>query len=114
MGGLNLNIVIAQLRLSRSKIIFPDWNMKDLERVLKSLKRGQSQDKMSFVNELFMLENIGQDLKLSILSLCNNIKNNMQVPNFLRNIFVAAINKKKKSPLSLDSKRGIFLVPKLR
>ena len=81
---------------------------------LRTLKKGQSQDTMLFSNELFMLQNIGEDLKLSILLFCNKIKNNMTIPDFLQNIHVTAINKKKKCPLSLDGLRGIFLVPKLR
>ena len=97
-----------------NEVKFPDWNIRDLDKVLGTLKKGQSQDTMLFSNELFMLQNIGEDLKLSILLFCNKIKNNMTIPDFLQNIHVTAINKKKKCPLSLEGLRGIFLVPKLR
>ena len=93
---------------------FPDWTLKHLEDVLKSLKRSQSQDSMGLVNELFMLENIGADLKLSLLQLFNKIKNRNQIPDFFKNVYITAIPKRKKSPLELSSQRGIFLVPKLR
>ena len=56
---------------STSKNRAPDWKIEDLEKVLKSLKRSQSQDSMGTVNELFMLENIGNDLKMSLLQLFN-------------------------------------------
>ena len=52
---------------------YPDWSMQNLEDVLKSLKRSQSPDSMGLVNELFMLENIGTDLKISLLQLFNKI-----------------------------------------
>ena len=93
---------------------FPDWNMKNLEDVLKSLKRSQSQDSMGLVNELFMLGYIGHDLKLSLLQLFNKIKNTTKIPDFFKNVYITAIPKKKKSPLDLSSLRGIFLVPKLK
>lgn len=93
---------------------FPDWTVNDLEIVLKSLKRSQSQDSMGFINEMFMLENVGDDLKISMVYLFNNIKNQNEIPYFFRNVYVTAIPKKKKSPLDLINLRGIFLVPKLR
>ena len=55
---------------------FPDWSMQDLEKVLKSLKINQSQDTMCLVNELFILKNIGDNLKTSLLLFFNKIKNN--------------------------------------
>ena len=60
----------------------PDWTLSDLDKVLKTLKRSQSQDSMGLVNELFMLENIGIDLKLSVLQLFNKIKNTNEIPMF--------------------------------
>ena len=93
---------------------FPDWSKQDLEKVLKSLKRSQSQDTMGVINELFMMEHIGDDLKISLLQLFNKIKNTNQIPNFFRKVYVTAIPKGKKSPVHLVNQRGIFLVPKLR
>ena len=69
---------------------------------------------MSFANELFCLQNIGDDLKSSILIICNNIKNQLIIPDFLLKIFITSIPKKYKSPLNLEYQRGLFLVPKLR
>ena len=53
--------------MNTKKITHPDWTMKDLETVLKSLKQSQSHDTMGLVNEIFMLHNIGEDLKMSLL-----------------------------------------------
>ena len=52
-----------------------DWNMEDLDRVLKTLKKGQSRDAKGLTNEIFMMENLGSNLKKSILVLVNKIKN---------------------------------------
>ena len=93
---------------------FPDWTLDNLNKVLRSLKRKQSQDTMEFANEIFLLDNIGVDLKKSLLLLCNNIKNSMIIPDFMKHIFVTAIPKKLKSPLNLENERFICLVPKIR
>ena len=69
---------------------------------------------MNIVNELFMLKNIGQNLKMSLLSLFNMIKNNQYNPEFFKEVYITSIPKKMKNPLNLSSERGIFLVPKLR
>ena len=96
------------------KNTFPDWTLQDLNMVLKSLKNGQSQDTMNFANEIFSFKNIGDNLKNSVLVICNNIKNQQIIPDFLLKIFITSIPKKQKSPLNLEFERGIFLVPKLR
>ena len=54
--------------MNTKKITHPDWTMKDLETVLKSLKRSQSHDTVGLVNEIFMLHNIGEDFKMSLYS----------------------------------------------
>ena len=79
---------------------FPDWTLADLDKVLRSLKRSQSQDNMELVNELFMTNNIGFNLKVSLLKLFNGIKNNMHIPDFFRNVFITAIPKKRKSSIT--------------
>ena len=91
---------------------FQDWTEDDLQKVLKSLKKSQCADSLGLVNELFI--NAGGDLRRSILMLCNNIKNNCRLPEFMKNVQISSIPKKKKSPMSLKSERGIFLSPKLK
>ena len=100
--------------LSTKYVYIPDWTNKDLDRALKSLKTSQSQDTMGLVNKLFIMKNISENLKKSLLIMFNKMKNNCYVPDFLRNVFITAIPKKSKSLLELESERGIFLVPKLR
>jgi len=110
----NIECEFQKILQSTKTLAVPDWSMQDLDRVLKSLKPNQSQDTMGLINELFMIKNIGHRLKESILVLCNEIKNNLFIPEFMKNIFITAIPKKRKSPLDLTNERFIFLVPKLR
>ena len=57
-----------------------DWTMKDLNKVLKSLKKNKARDPMGWPNELFRLENVGKDLKCSLLKLMNGIKTEQNLP----------------------------------
>ena len=54
-------------------ISIPDWTMKELDAVLKTLKISQSPDTMNIVNELFILKNIGADLKTSLLMFIHKV-----------------------------------------
>ena len=85
-----------------------DWTLQDLDKVLKSLKINQSQDTMCLVNELFILKNIGTNLKTSLLLFFNKIKNQQYIPEFMKNVFITSIPKKRKSPLNSEEQRGIF------
>ena len=112
LSSYKLNVESEFQRILKSTKTFsvPDWSIKDLDRVLKTLKPNQSQDSMGLINELFMIKNIGHELKQSILILCNEIKNNIYIPDFMKNIYITTSPKKKKSPLHLTNKRFIFLV----
>ena len=102
---------ILQLTKNRK---FPDWSLDDLNKVLKTLKKSQSEDTMGIVNEIFMTQNIGSNLKQSLLLFFNKIKNTNEIPELFKHVYIKAIPKKKKSPLELSSMRGIFLIPKLK
>ena len=51
--------------------------MKNLDTVMRKLKNGKCRDPEGLVNELFKSENIGTDLKESILILMNKIKHEL-------------------------------------
>ena len=57
-----------------SKKKSPDWNMSQLNKVLKSLKKNKARDPMLWANERFRPENAGNDLKKSVLQILNLIK----------------------------------------
>ena len=85
---------------------FPDWTLKNLETVLKSLKQSQSQDSMGLVNELFMIQHIGDDLKLSLLQLFNKIKNLNQIPDFFKKYLLRPSPKRSYLRLTLNRKEA--------
>ena len=77
-----------------SKNKTPDWTLKDLNKVLKLLKKEKARVPMGWPNELFRSENAGDDLKKSILNLMNCIKNEQSLPKILRSPDITSIFKK--------------------
>ena len=58
---------LCEERIKLSKLTKSDpWNIEDLRKVLKSLKRNKCRDAHGMINELFKP---GEDLKLAILKL---------------------------------------------
>ena len=92
----------------------PDWNLGDLEVVLKQLKNNKSRDPMGFANEIFKPTNAGQDLKLGVLKMMNAIKTQQVVPNVIKQCNITSIYKKKGSRKDFSNYRGIFRVTILR
>jgi hypothetical protein len=88
--------------------------MEELEKVLSKLKNGKSKDPSNLVNELFKLENIGDDLKESVLIMMNKMKNEMSQPEFMAFCKIFTIYKRKGEMSDLDNYRGIFILHILR
>ena len=63
-------IVIMKLKLAEANSSEP-WTMSDLERALGDLKNNKSRDPEGLINEIFKKGVIGDDLKLSLLSMFN-------------------------------------------
>ena len=84
------------------KVKTDDWSLEDLNKVLKSLKRKQSHDSNGLANELFRPENRGDDLKISLVKMCNEITRELVIPSTIRDAYISAIPKGKKSPLELE------------
>ena len=87
--------------------------MKELDIVLKSLKKGKSKDPDSYTCELFKEGVIGKDLKESILIMMNKIKKTLQIPDCLKVANITILHKKK-CKLDLNNWRGIFVSSVLR
>ena len=66
------------------------------------------------LNELFKPGIIGDDLKVSTLSLINNVKSQLFVPWNMQLSNITIIYKSKGSRLSMQSARGIFVPTVLR
>ena len=88
----------------------PPWTMKDVEKVLKHLKKNKSRDPLGLCNELFGPEVAGDDLKLAIVKLMNRIKQDQVYPECLEVCNISSIWKRKGSRNNFDSYRGIFRV----
>ena len=87
----------------------PEWNLSDLERALNDLKRNKARDNDGLINELFKLDVIGDDLKQSLLLMCNKIKKAKLIPLFMNFPNITTVPKKG-SRLLLKNERGIFRV----
>ena len=106
---------LAMMRIENaSKNKTPDWTMKDLNVVLKNLKKNKSRDALGLANEIFRPETAGNDLKEAVLKLMNRMKKEQKFPECLELCNVSSIFKKKGSRNTLDSYRGIFRVLVLR
>ena len=88
----------------------PPWKLKDLEKVLKYLKKQKSRDPLGLANEIFRPEVAGDDLKLAVLKLMNRIKDDQKYPECLELCNISSIWKKKGSRNDFDCYRGIFRV----
>ena len=92
----------------------PSWKMKDLEKVLKDLKKQKSRDPMGFANDIFRSEVAGDDLKEAILKLMNKIKEEQIFPESLELCNISSIWKSKGSKNDFESYRGVFRVTVFR
>ena len=100
-----------QSRLENLKRIkTKDWNMKQLENVLKGLKNNTSMDPNGMVNETFKEGYMGSDLKNALLIFFNSIKSNHIIPHYMTLGNITTIYKSKGSRLDLNNDRGIFIL----
>ena len=96
-------------QLCRSKVSNP-WELKDLEEVLKDLKKNKSRDPNDFVNEIFKQNVAGTNLKASMLTMFNKMKNENYIPDFIRKADITTIYKGKGEKYDLKNDRGVFIV----
>ena len=90
------------------------WTMKQLEEVLKYLKKNKSRDPYGYANEIFKDNAAGNDLKTAILKLINRIKDEQIFPKALEICDISSIYKNRGNRNNFDNYRGIFRVPILR
>ena len=82
--------------------------MKDLEKVLKSLKNGKARDPHGHVYELYKYA--GNDLKTSLLKFLNLVKNTQKYPTILQFSNITSFYKSKGDRADLENDRGVFIV----
>ena len=106
---------LFSLRFEVCKSIKSDnWSEENLTNVLRKLKKNKSADSHGLTYELFRPEIIGTDLFTSLLMLCNQVKGQLVIPEFLMFTDITSIYKMKGPKCELDSDRGIFGVAKVR
>ena len=89
------------------------WDMAAIEKALANLKNNKSRDHAGYANEIFKAGVIGSDLKLSLLTMCNKIKQLKVIPSFMRFANITTVPKKG-SVTNLENERGIFRVDVIR
>ena len=100
----NLRLKLSETRKSRP------WEMKDLLKVLGSLKKDKARDPNGWLNDIFKEGVAGNDLRKSMLILFNKMRSEKFIPDFVGLADVATIYKGKGEKCSLENDRGIFLV----
>ena len=90
------------------------WTIEDLNEILRGLKDGKCRDPDGLIREIFKEEVIGDDLRVSMLTLLNKIKDTGIIPSFMRCANISAIYKGRGEVTDLDSDRGIFIVSLFR
>ena len=83
-----MKLKLAGMRQSR------DWTMADLEEALRNLKNNKSRDFEGYLNELFKLDTIGDNLKESILMMFNKLKRKKLIPMFMNFCNITTVTKK--------------------
>ena len=103
----------------RKKIIFkmkmklaesvstPDWQMKDLDRALSNLKNNKSRDFEGYINEIFKIGVIGEDLKKSLLLMFNKMKRKKLIHSFMNYADVTTVPKKGSR---IEPKTNIYII----
>ena len=109
---INEKLFEERLKESNSKVT-PEFGMKELDKVLKSLKTGKSKDPNDYIYELFKDGTIGSDLRKSILILMNKMKAEIKIPDCLKTANITILHKKN-SKLDLNNWRGIFVTSVVR
>ena len=110
---LREQVFFERLALAKSNKS-PPWTMDQLDDVLKKLKKGKATDPAGLVNELFMYEYIGDDLKKSLLMLLNKIKDHYIEPEFMSLANITSFWKGKGSKHDIEYERGIFILLVIR
>ena len=107
------NLFNKRLKIARENKS-KEWEMKDLEAALNSLKSDKARDPHGWVNELFKNGVAGHNLKISLLHIFNTMKKTNKIPEFIRFADISTIYKGKGPKTELINERGIYIVSILR
>ena len=71
-----------------------DWKMEDLDKALSNLKNNKSRDYDGYINEIFKINVIGDDLKKSLLLMFKKLKSKKMIPCFMNFANITTVPKR--------------------
>ena len=109
-------LVLSNMRLKKArKRKTKPWTLKEMEKAITSLKNKKCRDAQGLINEILKPGVAGHDFKVSLLSLLNNTKKHLKIPQMMKVVNIALIPKPGKRNLHhIENHRGIFLIHKFR
>ena len=87
--------------------------MAELDKVLKDIKNNKARGPEGINGSILNLNCIGNNLKQSLLILCNTLKNHGKVPGFMKKTVILTIPKPGSKCL-LKNEQGIFVLNAVR
>ena len=85
---------VTQLKLSKAWMKkSPKFTMEELEKGLSNLNKGKARDPQGLCAELFQIKVMGANLKLSLLQLLNEIKEEGAIPSAMKESTITTIPK---------------------
>ena len=76
---------------------------KKTTKICQKLKNKKSRDQNGFIYELLKPDNCGSVVQMSLMKMCNAMKNPTEVPEFMRNMMITSIFTQKGSKYELTS-----------
>ena len=111
----NIKNYLFKERMKLSSMIKLDpWDVEKVKNICKKLKRGKARDRDDLIFELFKPEVAGNDLLISITKMFNEIKETLNIPNFLQKVTITSLYKNKGMKSNFANQRGVFNVSKVR
>ena len=107
----HMKMELWKIRMENIKNVkTPEWNIEQLDEVLKSLKNNKTYDPHLMINELFKAGCIGEDMEEALLLLFNGIKEELKLPEYFKFGDIISIYKNKGSRYDMNNDRGIFIL----
>ena len=114
MEKMKLKLSKIRLKKARNRKT-PNWNMKEMNKAIQSMKNKKCRDAQGLINELLKPGIAGRDFKTSLLLLLNKTKKHLKIPHMMKLVNIALIPKPGKRNLQdIENHRGIFLIHKYR
>ena len=97
------------LKASRRKTL--PWTLNQMEKAIVSMKNKKCRDGQGLISEILKYGVAGHDFKMSLLSLLNNTKKHLKIPQMMTVVNIALIPKSGNRNLQhIENHRGIFLI----